>query len=173
MPAKIERVDEGFEVYFALGEKRSLKKVSEGMGVSLKTVENWSKTHYWIERCELRELRSKTQVAKIAGADPLKDKGMIMKAVRGGIKSVISEDSHGNRHIRLKVNDVYQFDRLVRLYLLLSGEPTDIKAVRHETIEMIVNHVVLTLGKHVKDGDVLAKISTDLRDSNIMEVSSD
>ena len=173
MPAKIERIDEGFEVYFALGANRSLKKVSEGMGVSLKTVENWSKNHYWIERCELRELRSKTQVAKIAGADPLKDKGMIMKAVRGGIKSVISEDSEGNQHIRLKVNDVYRFDRLVRLYLLLSGEPTDIKAVRHETIEMIVNHVVLTIGKHVQDGDVLAKISKDLRDSNIMEVSSD
>ena len=169
MPAKIERIDEGFEVYYALGAKRSLKKVSEGMGVSLKTAEKWSKEHYWVERCELRELKTNTQVAKIAGADPLKDKSMIMKAVRGGIKSVISEDSLGNQRIRLKVNDVYQFDRLVRLYLLLSGEPTDIKAVMHETIEMIVNHVVLTIGKHVNDGDVLGKIASDLRENNILE----
>ena len=64
MPAKIERIDEGFEVYYALGAKRSLKKVSEGMGVSLKTAEKWSKDHYWVERCELREIRTNTQIAK-------------------------------------------------------------------------------------------------------------
>ena len=172
MPAKIERLGEGFEIYYALGVKRSLKKVSEGMGVSLKTAEKWSKDHYWVERCELREIRMKTQVAKIAGADPLKDKSMIMKAVRGGIKSVIKEGANGTQRINLQVKDVYQFDRLVRLYLLLSGEPTDIKAVRHETIEMIVNHVVLTIGKHVQDGEILGKIASDLRESNILDVSS-
>ena len=45
MPAKIERIDEGFEVYYAIGAKRSLKKVAESMGVALKTVETWSKSH--------------------------------------------------------------------------------------------------------------------------------
>ena len=49
---------EAFEYYYSLGNKRTLKKVSEKYSCSIPNIKKWSRAFNWQERVKLRDIEN-------------------------------------------------------------------------------------------------------------------
>ena len=47
---------EAFEIYYHLGDKRSLKQVAERIERTERTVAGWSRAYNWVDRVKQREI---------------------------------------------------------------------------------------------------------------------
>jgi len=130
---------EAYEYYYQLGESRNLKKVAEQFKVILTTAENWSKSFNWQERILLRDKKIADEVMSVTDTKIIDEKAKILNIVKEGITffvkglkpdRITTVKNKDGKDIQVftpevKVNTVDGFDKLVRLYLLLTGEATD------------------------------------------------
>lgn len=119
---KLQR--EAFEIYYQLGDKRSLRAVSEKVGRTERTVAGWSRAYSWVDRVKQREIEDARNEALSSNAlnaqtTDIKTRYRIM------INNLMAQASRKIASGELKIRNVQDLERAVKLDLLLMGEATD------------------------------------------------
>lgn len=115
---------EAFEIYYQLGEKRSLRLVAEKVGRTERTVAGWSRSYSWVDRVSQREIEdAKNNATDKATLDSkttdVKTRYRIM------INNLMAMASRKIAKGELAIRNVQDFERVVKLDMLLMGEVTD------------------------------------------------
>lgn len=111
-----------FELYYGLGEKRSLKAVAETIGRTERTVAGWSRSFNWVARVTQRNIENAQNKRDEAVNTQLTD---VRTRYRVIINNFMAELSKRVAKGEIKVRNIQDFERLVKLDLLLMGEATD------------------------------------------------
>lgn len=115
---------EAFEIYYQLGDKRSLRAVAEQVGRTERTVAGWSRAFSWVDRVSQREIEdAKNNATDKATLDSkttdIKTRYRIM------INNLMAMASRKIASGELKIRNVQDFERVVKLDMLLMGEVTE------------------------------------------------
>lgn len=111
-----------FELYYGLGDKRSLRAVAETIGRTERTVAGWSRSFNWVARVTQRNIEDaqNSKEAKItAELTDVRTKYRIL------INNLMADFSKDIAQGKVKVKNINDFDRLVKLDMLLMGEATE------------------------------------------------
>lgn len=119
---KLQR--EAFEIYYHLGDKRSLKAVADKVARTERTVAGWSRAYSWVDRVKQREIEDAKNNALSSSAlsaqtTDIKTRYRIM------INNLMAIASKKIATGELNIRNVQDFERVVKLDLLLMGEATD------------------------------------------------
>lgn len=115
---------EAFEIYYTLGDKRSLKAVAEKVDRTERTVAGWSRAYSWVDRVKQREIEEAKNSALDkatlnAQTTDIKTRYRIM------INNLMAKASKAIADGSLKVRNIQDYERLVKLDMLLMGEAVD------------------------------------------------
>lgn len=122
-----------FEMYYGLGEKRSLKAVAETIGRTERTVAGWSRSFNWVARVTQRNIENAKNKQEEAINTQLTD---VRTKYRVIINNFMAELSKRVVKGEIKVRNIQDFERLVKLDLLLMGEATDRTEVAGNAMEL-------------------------------------
>ena len=113
---------EAFEIYYHLGDKRSLKQVAEKIERTERTVAGWSRSYNWVDRVKQREIED----AKNMGGNALNAQTTDVKTrYRILMNNLIAKASQKIAKGELSIRNIQDLERVVKLDLLLMGEATD------------------------------------------------
>ena len=121
MPNTLSKENElqrkAFELYYGLGDKRSLRAVAETIGRTERTVAGWSRAFNWVARVPQRNIENaqNSNEAKITAE---------LTDVRT-INNLMADFSKDIAQGKVKVKNINDFERLVKLDMLLMGEATE------------------------------------------------
>lgn len=115
------RHKEAFEYYYSLGENRSYQKVADHFHTSKKTVYTWSINFGWQERVQQRDMEIARQIEKKTTTAVVDEKAKYRTIIGAAMQDFVERV----RKKELVVDSVLDFERLVKLDLLLMGEPTE------------------------------------------------
>ena len=110
-----EHQKRAFECYYALGVKRSYKRVAQEMGVSVSAVKLWSRSFGWLQRVQERDADVARQVADRAIQSNTETLGRNQKIVQLALIKLAKAIADGK--VRMQLGDL---ERLVRLQAFLS-----------------------------------------------------
>lgn len=113
---------EAFEIYYQMGDKRSLRAVAEKVGRTERTVAGWSRAYSWVDRVSQREIeenKNADSVSILAQTVDAKTKYRIM------MNNLMNMASRKIASGELSIKNVPDLERVIKLDLLLMGEPTD------------------------------------------------
>jgi hypothetical protein len=113
---------EAFELYYAMGELRSLKKVSERVDRTERTVAGWSREFNWVDRVKQREIEDAKNNDKNALNSQTTD---VKTRYRILINNLMANASRKIADGTLSIRNVQDLERVVKLDLLLMGESVD------------------------------------------------
>lgn len=141
-----------FEMYYGLGDKRSLRAVAETIGRTERTVAGWSRSFNWVARVTQRNIENSQNKREEAINTQLTD---VRAKYRVIITNFMEELSRRVIKGEIKIRNIQDFERLVKLDLLLMGEATDRTEVAGNSME---------LSKADQDRlDVIAKLLGDMK----------
>lgn len=141
-----------FEMYYGLGDRRSLKAVAETIGRTERTVAGWSRSFNWVARVTQRNIENSQNKREEALNTQLTD---VRAKYRVIINNFMAELSRRVIKGEIKVRNIQDFERLVKLDLLLMGEATDRTEVAGTSME---------LSQDAKDRlDTIAKLMAGLK----------
>lgn len=141
-----------FEMYYGLGDRRSLKAVAETIGRTERTVAGWSRSFNWVARVTQRNIENSQNKREEAINTQLTD---VRAKYRVIINNFMAELSRRVIKGEIKVRNIQDFERLVKLDLLLMGEATDRTEVAGTSME---------LSQDAKDRlDTIAKLMAGLK----------
>lgn len=113
---------EAFEVYYYLGNDRSLKKVAEKVCRTERTVAGWSRAYNWVDRVKQREIED----AVNEGVNRLNAQTTDIKVrYRILMNSLIERANKQVAEGSLAIKNISDLERVIKLDLLLMGEATD------------------------------------------------
>lgn len=113
---------EAFELYYSLGDSRTLEQVAEKIGKSTRTLYEWSRRFNWKERVEqynievTKGLKDKTINAVVD------EKANYRKIIKLAIMDFVARLQSGE----VKVKSIADLERLMKLDLTLMGEVSEI-----------------------------------------------
>ena len=122
-----------FELYYGLGDKRSLKAVAETIGRTERTVAGWSRSFNWVARVTQRNIENSQNKREEAINTQLTD---VRAKYRVIINNFMAELSRRVVKGEIKIRNIQDFERLVKLDLLLMGEATDRTEVAGTSMEL-------------------------------------
>jgi hypothetical protein len=122
-----------FEMYYGLGEKRSLKAVAETIGRVERTVAGWSREFNWVARVTQRNIENSQNMRDEELNTQLTE---VRTRYRVVIKNLIEEFSRRVMRGEIQLKNINDFDKVCRLDLLLMGEPTDRTEVAGASLEL-------------------------------------
>lgn len=115
---------EAFEIYYQLGDQRSLRLVAEKIGRTERTVAGWSRSFSWVDRVSQREIEenknNESNNTILAQTVDIKTRYRIM------INNLMAQASRKIAKGELAIRNVQDYERIVKLDLLLMGESTEI-----------------------------------------------
>jgi hypothetical protein len=112
---------EAFEVYYLMGDVRSVRKVAKEVGKSSTTIQNWSNQFNWQERVEIRDTTVKKAFEK--QVEKVDDTIVNIKAqYHKVLKFVIAEALKDIQSGKLKITSVRDLIGVIELDLTLLGE---------------------------------------------------
>lgn len=121
---------EAFELYYHMGDKRSLRAVAEKIERTERTVVGWSRAFSWVDRVKQREIED----AKNMGGNALNSQTTDVKTrYRILMNNLIAKASKQIAEGKLVIKNVQDLERVVKLDLLLMGEATDTTATTSTT----------------------------------------
>jgi len=109
-----------FELYYNMGEKRSLEAVANSCGKSTRTIGEWSRKFQWKDRILQKEIEETAEKGSTANA-VLDVKAEYRKVIRALVAAFVKDFKAG----KVKIKNIQDFERVVKLDLLLLGDPTD------------------------------------------------
>lgn len=113
---------EAFEIYYYLGDKRTLKAVADKVNRTERCVAGWSRSHNWVDRVKQREIED----ARNAGIASLNEHTTDIKTrYRIMIANLMTQANKLIADGDLKIKNIPDFERVVKLDLLLMGEATE------------------------------------------------
>jgi hypothetical protein len=114
---------EAFEIYYLLGDKRSLRAVAEKIDRTERTVAGWSRKFSWVDRVSQRQIEENKTAGEatvlLAQTVEAKTKYRIM------MNNLLAMASRKIANGDLGIKSVADLERVVKLDLLLMGEATD------------------------------------------------
>lgn len=126
MPNTLSKENElqrkAFELYYGLGDKRSLRAVAETIGRTERTVAGWSMAFNWVARVTQRNIenaQNSNEAKIIAELTDVRTKYRIL------INNLMADFSKDIAQGKVKVKNINDFERLVKLDMLLMGEATE------------------------------------------------
>lgn len=122
-----------FEMYYGLGDKRSLKAVAETIGRTERTVAGWSRSFNWVARVTQRNIENAKNKQEEAINTQLTD---VRTRYRVVINNLMVELSQRVVKGEFKVKNITDFEKLVKLDLLLMGEATERTEVAGSSTEL-------------------------------------
>lgn len=140
---------EAFDIYYMLGDKRSLKAVAEAIGRTERTVAGWSRSFSWVDRVKQRDIEE----AKNNGGDTLNKQTTDVKVrYRILMNNLLAKASEKIAKGELAIRNIQDLERVVKLDLLLMGESTE-NTTNNSTTELSqadkdrLDNIVKLLGK--------------------------
>lgn len=113
---------EAFEIYYHLGDKRSLRAVAEKIERTERTVAGWSRAFNWVDRVSQRAIED----AKNMGGNALNLQTTDVKTrYRILMNNLMAKASNQIAEGKLAIKNIQDLERVVKLDLLLMGEATD------------------------------------------------
>lgn len=113
---------EAFEIYYHLGDKRSLKSVAKEVDRTERTVAGWSRAYSWVDRVKQREIED----ARNVGGNALNIKTTDIKTrYRVLMNNMIAKASVAMAEGKLAIKNVNDLEKIIKLDLLLMGEATE------------------------------------------------
>ena len=114
---------EAFEIYYQLGDKRSLRAVAEKVGRTERSVAGWSRSFNWVDRVSQREIEE----AKYSdNMDEILAQTVASKtSYRIMISNLMKDVSRRIARGELTIRNIQDYERMVKLDLLLMGEATE------------------------------------------------
>lgn len=122
-----------FEMYYGLGDKRSLKAVAETIGRTERTVAGWSRSFNWVARVTQRNIENSQNKREEAINTQLTN---VRARYRVIINNFMAELSKRVIKGEIRVRNIQDFERLVKLDLLLMGEATERTEVAGNSMEL-------------------------------------
>jgi len=119
------RHSEAFDYYYAMGPNRSYSAVADKFGISGVSVMKWARSFDWTNRVRERDKQNATVLNAITDSAVIDQHEKILKVVDKLIDQCATTDSNGNIVPKIHCSSVQDFERVVKLFLLLKGEPTD------------------------------------------------
>lgn len=121
---------EAFEMYYSMGKRRSMEAVAEKFNRTVRSIANWRRKYLWDDRIVQRELEDNVGRTTAVKTDYRIIISMLMEDVANKIESG-----------KIKVDSIEDLEKLVRLDLLLMGEPIEITEKKKEidTIDLPEN----------------------------------
>lgn len=104
---------EAFELYFKMGEERSLRELAKKLEVSETTINRWNKEFDWQTRIVDREKEISEKVAEKVIEEEIDLRSKFVSGIKGAIDLFLSNLKNG----LVKVESVQDFERLGKLYL--------------------------------------------------------
>ena len=114
---------EAFEIYYQMGDKRSLRAVAEKVGRTERSVAGWSRTFNWVDRVSQREIeehKNSDNMDEIL-AQTVASKTSYRIMINNLMKDVSRRIARGE----LAIRNIQDYERMVKLDLLLMGESTE------------------------------------------------
>lgn len=112
---------EAFEYYYGLGDQRSYPAVARKFTVSVTSIKKWAKAFNWQERVEQRDIENARRLEEKTNETVVATKATYRKIIKAAIGRWVKRFQGGE----IDVESVWDLERLVKLDLLLMGEPTD------------------------------------------------
>ena len=111
-----------FEIYYMLGEKRSLRAVAEEIGRTERTVAGWSRSFNWVSRVTQRNIEDAKNRREEQINTQITDVRTKYRIIINNFMAQLSKDVLDGK---IKIRNVQDFERLVKLDLLLMGEAVE------------------------------------------------
>jgi hypothetical protein len=151
-----EKHQRAFEVYFALGQNRSLEIVARKVGASVGAVKKWSRVFNWQQRVEDREAAVSGIVRERVTSGEVDRRSRNLKIVKAGIVATARAIADGK--IKPSLADL---ERMMRLEAEVEleqhrGEPgADLRGMSDEEVLTVARQEHEALGRLLRliDGD--------------------
>lgn len=121
-----KEMQEAFEYYYSLGDKRSYEAVAKKFGKSPSTIYNWSKSFNWKERIKLLDAKAKAESERQLINDIVKEKADLLKVVKATLARYVQNLQKGEVNPKTATD----LEKIIKSILLLLGEATE--KVEHE-----------------------------------------
>ena len=114
---------EAFEIYYQMGDKRSLRAVANKIERTERTVAGWSRSFNWVDRVSQREIEEHKNSADMD--DILAQTVASKTSYRIMINNLMKQASRKIASGELAIRNIQDYERIVKLDLLLMGEATE------------------------------------------------
>lgn len=127
-----EAQKQAFELYYSMGAKRSLEAVASACSKSTRTIGEWSRQFKWKDRIVQKEIEETAETGSPANA-VIDAKVEYRQIIRALIAKFVKDYKEG----KIRIKNIQDFERVVKLDLLLLGDPTDrIQQENKENVEL-------------------------------------
>ena len=112
-----EKQKAAFDLYYSMGDKRTIEAVANHIGMTSRTVGEWSRRFNWRDRVNQREIEDAT--AQGGKANSVIDaKAEYRQIIRALVASFVKDYKDG----KIKIKNIQDFERIVKLDLMLLGD---------------------------------------------------
>ena len=133
---------EAYEYYYSLGDERSLQKVADEFGVTLKAVAQWNMSFNWQERTVQRDTEIGKKLQEKTIDTILNEKANYRKIIKLAVGQIVESMRAGE--MTYKIQDL---DKLIRLDMYLLGEnDSSVKIENNHTLSDSDKEIIKTLG---------------------------
>lgn len=112
-----EKQKQAFDLYYGMGDKRTIEAVANTIGMSSRTVGEWSRKFQWKDRVNQREIEDATAQGGKANA-VIDTKAEYRQIIRALVASFVKDYKDG----KIKIKNIQDFERIVKLDLMLLGD---------------------------------------------------
>jgi hypothetical protein len=114
---------EVFEIYYAMGDARSIKVLADVVGIGYRTLEMWSAHFKWQDRIGERDKELITRIKHDFQDEILRYRSFYIDLVKGMIKQcIIVNNETGETTCSIKPNNVNDLEKLIKLHMSLMGD---------------------------------------------------
>lgn len=123
---------QAFDLYYSMGEKRSLEAVASACNKSTRTIGEWSRQYKWKDRILQREIEETAEKGSTSNAVTAV-KAEYRQIIRALVATFVKDYKQG----KIKIKNIQDFERVVKLDLLLLGDPTErIQQEANQNVEL-------------------------------------
>lgn len=112
---------EAFEYYYSCGASRGYRDVARKFSTSLTSITNWAKAFNWQERVEQRNIEVARKLEAKSISTVVNEKANYRKIIKAQIGEYVKKIQEG----KVKIESISDFEKMVKLDLLLMGEGTE------------------------------------------------
>lgn len=111
-----------FEIYYAMGDARSLRDLAKIVDVTINTIEIWSSTFGWVDRVQLRDQELIRRIQDDFKDEILRYRSYYIDIVKGMIHGCLEFDKDGKPSMSIKPTTVSDLEKLIKLHMALMGD---------------------------------------------------
>ena len=112
-----EKQKAAFDLYYGMGDKRTIEAVANAVGMSTRTIGEWSRRFGWKDRVNQREIEDATAQGGKANA-VIDTKAEYRQIIRALVAAFVKDYKDG----KIRIKNIQDFERIVKLDLMLLGD---------------------------------------------------